>query len=200
MVCSRGMVTQASRFPLDRGFGRRHALSRVAMERSITAAVATSLCAVAILAAGCATANKGRDQRIVVESVPAGATILVDGREVGRTPRALWLARMNGYQITVRKTGFTDATDFVRTVANEYDAKFLRLGADYATGAMNDLVPSSFRFELRPAILPEVRGSDPYYEMTSLVLEADSMRDRGEISRRDHRYIVRKIVEFYEGK
>jgi hypothetical protein len=168
------------------------------MERSIIATVAASLCAGAFLAAGCATANKGRDQRIVIESVPAGATILVDGREVGRTPKALWLPRMNGYQITVRKHGFADATDFVRTVANEYDAKFLRLGADYATGAMNDLVPSSFHFELRPAILPEVKGPDPYHEMTSLVLEADSMRDRGEISRRDHRYIVRKIVEFYE--
>jgi hypothetical protein len=34
--------------------------------------------------------------------------------------------------------------------------------------------------------------------MTSLVLEADSMRDRGDISRRDHRYLVRKILEFYE--
>jgi len=155
-------------------------------------------CAVALGAAGCATVNKGRDQRIVVESVPSGATILIDGREAGRTPRTLWLPRMNGYQITVRKKGFADATDFVRTVANEYDSKFFRLGADYATGAMNDLVPTSFRFEMLPAMLPEVKGADPYYEMASLVLQADSMRDRGEISRRDHRYIVRKIVEFYE--
>jgi hypothetical protein len=170
------------------------------MERSIIAAIAASLCVAGLVAAGCATVQKGRDQRIVVESMPSGATILVDGREAGRTPKALWLPRMNGYQITVRKTGFADATDFVRTVANEYDAKFFRLGADYATGAMNDLVPSAFRFEMRPAMLPEVKGADPYYEMTSLVLEADSMRDRGDISRRDHRYIVRKILEFYEGK
>lgn len=168
------------------------------LERSIIASVAAALCAAGLIGSGCATIKKGRDQRIVVESVPSGATIFVDGREAGRTPKAFWLARMNGYQISVRKRGFADATDFVRTVANEYDAKFLRLGADYATGAMNDLVPSSFRFEMRPAMLPEVRGSDPYYEMAALVLEADSMRDRGEISRRDHRYMVRKIVEFYE--
>lgn len=164
-------------------------------------ALASVLVAVAavLAGAGCATIEKGRDQRITVESVPSGATILIDGREVGRTPKALWLPRMNGYQVTVRKAGFADATDFIRTVPNEYDAKFLRLGADYATGAMNDLVPSALRFELRPAMLPDEKGSDPYYEMTALVLEADSMRDRGEISRRDHRYIVRKIIEFYEG-
>lgn len=170
------------------------------MPRSLIAFCRLLACSVVLIGAGCATVKKGRDQRIVVESIPSGATILIDGREAGRTPKAFYLPRMNGYQITVRKKGFASATDSVRTVANEYDAKFFRLGADYATGAMNDLVPSSFRFELRPAMLPEVKGSDPYFEMTALVLEADSMRDRGEISRRDHRYMVRKIVEFYEGR
>lgn len=166
--------------------------------RSLIASFQVLVCTVALIGAGCATVSKGRDQRILVESVPSGAKVLVDGREVGRTPKALWLPRMNGYQITVQKRGFADATDSVRTVANKYDTMFFRLGADYAAGAMNDLVPASFRFELRPAMLPEVKGSDPYYEMSALVLEADSMRDRGEISRRDHRYMVRKILEFYE--
>lgn len=155
------------------------------------------LLALFLVIAGCATADKGRDQRIVVESKPSGATVLIDGRSVGRTPLSIWLPRMNGYQVTVRKPGFSEAVDFVRTVPNEYDAKFLRLGADYATGAMNDLVPASLLFELRAAMLPDFKGSDPYFEMTSLMLEADSMRDRGVISRRDHRMIVRQIVDFY---
>jgi len=167
------------------------------LQKSLTAFARLSLLAGVLIAAGCATVEKGRDQRVVVESVPSGATVLVDGRVVGKTPQALWLPRMNGYQITVRKTGFADSVDSVRTVANEYDAKFLRLGADYATGAMNDLTPTSFVFEMRPSLLPEFKGSDPYFEMASLVLEADSMRDRGEISRRDHRYIVKRIVDFY---
>lgn len=156
-----------------------------------------TLFAAVVFASGCATVEKGRTQRVTVESLPSGATVLVDGREAGRTPVSLHLSRMNGYQITVQKRGFADATDFVHTVANEYDAKFLRLGADYSTGAMNDLVPASLRFELRPAMLPDEKGADPYFEMSTFVLEADSMRDRGEISRRDHRYMVRKIVEFY---
>lgn len=155
------------------------------------------LLAAALFAAGCATADKGRNQRVVIESTPSGATVLVDGRVVGKTPLALRLPRMNGYQVTVRKPGFSDSVDFVRTVPNEYSERFLRLGADFATGAMNDLVPSSLMFEMRPALLPEFKGSDPYFEMASLVLEADSMRNRGEISRRDHRYIVRRIVAFY---
>ena len=152
----------------------------------------------AILAAGCATIEKGRTQRVTIQSLPSGATVYVDGREAGHTPLSLQLSRMNAYQVTVRKRGFADATDSIRTVANEYDARFFRLGVDYSTGAMNDLVPASLRFEMRPEMLPDQKGSDPYFEMSTFVLEADSMRDRGEISRRDHRYMVRKIVEFYQ--
>jgi hypothetical protein len=151
----------------------------------------------ALIAAGCATVEKGRTQKVTIQSLPSGAMVYIDGREAGHTPLSLQLPRMNGYQVTVRKRGFADATDFVRTVANEYDAKYFRLGADYATGAMNDLVPAALRFEMRPAMLPDEKGSDPYFEMSTFVLEADSMRDRGEISRRDHRYMVRKILEFY---
>ena len=149
--------------------------------------------AAAVLAAGCATIEKGRTQHLTIESMPQGATVLVDGREAGHTPLVLQHSRMHGCRITVRKAGFKDATGFIRTVANRYDSKFFRFGADYATGAMNDLVPSSLRFEMQPAMLPEGMGPD------RLVLEADAMRDRGEISFADHRYMVRKIVDFYEG-
>ena len=60
---------------------------------------------------GCATiANGGGDQAISFASEPAGATILVNEREVGTTPATLTLNPWNAERLTIKKEGHKEYT------------------------------------------------------------------------------------------
>lgn len=163
--------------------------------RNFPAAFAVSF--TALLFGGCATLDKGRHQVVPVASVPAGATVLVDGVPQGTTPISLNLSRQRAHQITVQKRGFVEQSVSLRTVPNEYTQRFFRFGFDYESGAMNDLVPERVDVTLRAALLPASKGADPYAEMSALVAEVEAMRSRGEISTEDHRVMLDQILAFY---
>jgi hypothetical protein len=151
----------------------------------------------ALLLGGCATLDKGRTQAVPVTSVPSGATVLVNGLPAGTTPITLKLSRQSAHQVTVQKRGFIEQSASLRTVPNEYTAKYFRFGFDYESGAMNDLVPERIDVTLRPAILPASKGNDPFAEMSALVAEIDGMKARGEISAEDHKVMLDQILAFY---
>lgn len=140
--------------------------------------------------------SKGRTQTVVVRSTPEGATGMINGIEVGKTPFKIELKRTAAYTIEVRKPGFENAAAVVLPVANEYDKRFLRWGIDYELGAMTDLTPGDVVLDLKPALADGSTG-DRYQEMTYRVLQADALLSAKEISKADHKYLVAEIVKFY---
>lgn len=140
--------------------------------------------------------SKGRTQTVVVRSTPEGASGIINGIDVGKTPFKIKLKRTVAYTIEVRKPGFENAATVVLPVANEYDKRFLRWGIDYELGAMTDLTPGEVVLDLKPA-LSDGSAGDRYQEMTYRVLQADALLSAKEISKADHKYLVAEIVKFY---
>lgn len=149
-----------------------------------------------LFSSGCAVLSKGRTQTVVVRSVPEGATGLINGIEVGRTPFKIDLKRASAYTVELRKPGFENSATVILPVANEYEKRFLRWGIDYDLGAMTDLTPDDVVIEMKPALAGS-SGGDRFQEMTYRVLQADALLATKEISRRDHKYLVSEIVKFY---
>jgi len=149
-----------------------------------------------LIASGCAVMSKGRSETVVVHSSPEGATTLINGIEVGKTPFKVKVPRGSAYTVEARKAGFENSVAVLLPVANEYEKNFLRWGIDYDLGAMTDLSPSDVRLDLKPA-LGEVNTTDRFEEMTYRVQQADALLAAKEISPADHKYIVREIVKFY---
>ena len=67
---------------------------------------AAALTATLFLLQGCATVIKGTHQKIPVTSVPAGAIVLVDGRDAGMTPLILKLSKKRPAVIRIEKEGY----------------------------------------------------------------------------------------------
>lgn len=151
---------------------------------------------VLIFSSGCAVFSKGRTQTVVVRSTPEGATGLINGIEVGKTPFKIALNRSSAYTIELRKPGFENTDVVVLPVGNEYSKRFLRWGIDYELGAMTDLTPGDMVVAMKPAI-PAGSDGDRFQEMTYRVLQADALLAANEISKTDHKYLVAEIVKFY---
>jgi hypothetical protein len=60
----------------------------------------------AVLLQGCATLVRGTSQKIPVTSVPAGARVLVDGKDAGTTPLLLKLKRKKPGVIRIEQVGY----------------------------------------------------------------------------------------------
>ena len=151
---------------------------------------------VLVTAAGCAVCTKGRTQSVTVRSNPAGATALINGEEVGKTPLRVTLKRASSYNIELRKPGFENVPTVVLPVENEYSKRFLRWGMDYDLGAMTDLTPGELVVDMHPA-LPLGNEGDRYLAMTYAVLQADALFSANEISATDHQFLVAAIVKSY---
>lgn len=151
-----------------------------------------------LLASGCATVTHGPNQRIPISSTPEGATVRVDGEWIGTTPLSANLSRKRAHQITIDKDYFRPETVTLRTVPNEATQRKVRFGIDELVGAHTDLEPSVVTVALDPVILPDQIGENGLTELTLKVLEIDDLLEEGEIDRGDHRYILSRLLEFYQ--
>jgi hypothetical protein len=69
--------------------------------------IAAMFSMVMILAvSGCATAINGRTQEVPISSEPPGATVLVDGVNVGTTPTTVMLTRHDSHSVRIEKPGY----------------------------------------------------------------------------------------------
>jgi hypothetical protein len=68
--------------------------------------VAAPIVLAAILLQGCATLVRGTSQKVPVTSAPAGARVLVDGKDAGLTPLLLKLKRKRPVVIRIEKEGY----------------------------------------------------------------------------------------------
>lgn len=116
------------------------------MYRKLLLAVA----AVSFLAAGCATIVDGKSQLVTFQSTPAGATVIIDGRELGVTPLSVSLEKKTGQVLVVRKEGFKDfSTPMATGVSGWFFGNILIGGllgstTDAASGAMHQYAPNQY--------------------------------------------------------
>ena len=151
------------------------------------------------LLSGCALATKGLHQSVSITSSPAGATVLVDGREAGVTPLVARLPRSASHRVELHKPGFATGSLVVRAQPNEFSRHWLRFGLDVDLGATNDLAPSVFNLKLVPLPRTATTYSDAYERMSYDVLAADTLHDGGSISDADHRYMIERIIARFAG-
>lgn len=105
----------------------------------------------ALGSAGCGAIFNGSSQTISAHSAPDGATITVEPGGMKYTaPTDMSLERKNGYVLTFRKAGYTDATFTIQKKAKAgiivLDVLFTGLigvVVDAATGAWNGLSPQA---------------------------------------------------------
>ena len=88
-------------------------------------AVAVALC----LIQGCATIGKGTRQKIPVTSAPAGAKVIVDGRDAGITPVTLRLKKKSPAVIRIEKDGY-----------NPFEVRVTRNKADEGTAVIGNII------------------------------------------------------------
>jgi hypothetical protein len=151
---------------------------------------------VAFSQTGCAVFSKGRKQTVVVRSTPEGATTKINGTEVGSTPFKVSLKRDEVFRVDLAKNGFENGSALFLPSSTAYDARYLRWGIDYQTGAAKDLIPAEMLVEMKPA-LAVAGGADRYSELTAQINRADALLQSGDLTKADHKYLVDKILATY---
>ena len=101
----------------------------------------------AVASTGCGTIMQGTKQKMGVRSDPAGATITVDGKEVGVTPMTLSLSRKTSHKVSVSLPGYENFQIMVDRKFSKWAIGDLLLGGpialiiDHSTGGMYRLKP-----------------------------------------------------------
>lgn len=124
--------------------------------------------------------------------------MLENGRSIGVTPATPSLSRSRAHTITIERPGYAPEEVTLLTVPNDAADAYIRFGVDELVGAHSDLSPSKVEVELDPLILPEQPGDDPFSELAAKIVEVDEQLASGEITAKDHRYILSRLFEFYQ--
>lgn len=119
-----------------------------------SALVVTSFILIAGLAAGCATVMTGTTQLMTINSNIDGATLYMDGQEIGTTPFTGTVPK-NKETLRVEKDGYRSETVALsKTLVPNFWGNIIiggTLGSitDFATGAAYSYAPATYQVELR---------------------------------------------------
>ena len=114
------------------------------------------LAAAALIAAGCATIVKGKNQTVTVNSNVEGAEVFFDNQRVGTTPFT-GLAPRNKTTLRLEKAGYQSATAALsKSIEPVFWGNIIICGTlgsitDFATGAAFQYAPASLQVEMRAA-------------------------------------------------
>jgi len=123
------------------------------MMRKIPFLLAT--CLLSVYLCGCATVLNGTSQKIPVSSVPAGATVKVDSKNVYTTPVKLRLERRRDHTLVFTKDGFdTQTVNVMHVLSEAVCGNTLLFGPlgwvfDMCAGTQYKLVPDKVHVELK---------------------------------------------------
>jgi hypothetical protein len=143
---------------------------------------------------GCAMVTNGLHQSVEIASVPAGATVLIDGEQAGQTPLTVSLPRAHTHRVELRKAAFVSVTQYLRSQPDDYLRRQVRFGLDLDSGAANELTPAAINVELKPEATTAPASGDAFDQMTAAVLAADDLWHRGAVSEAEHREMIEKIL------
>jgi len=99
---------------------------------------------------GCATLTSGTTQVVVFNSTPTGATVLLDGMELGNTPLTLELKKKDGQHLEIRKSGYKSYSTVMSTQTDPMFWGNILIGGlpgsttDAASGAAYQYAPEHY--------------------------------------------------------
>ena len=142
-----------------------------------------ALAAVLLVAPACATIIQGEHQSVPVNSDPSGATVIVDGIEMGETPTTLSLKRGEDHTVVLQRDGYRDVTlrldkdfDFVpAVVGNIFSFGLLGFAVDYVSGAAYDLTPEQITRTLEAQGAALAPSDDPD-QITVVLFSVDEVQ------------------------
>lgn len=114
------------------------------------------LALIPILFASCATIQHGPTQEVGFHSMPLGATVKLNGREVGETPMARELERERSYIVSYQLEGYQPfQMALTRSTSgwvwgNIFLGGLIGLAVDASNGSMYKLNPESVSVDLIP--------------------------------------------------
>ena len=119
-----------------------------------------------VTAASCATIIHGKDQSVGINSVPTGATVLVDNTDVGVTPVVAHLTRKDNHVVSIKMAGFEPTQVAVTRQVSGWVAGniifggLIGLAVDAMSGGMYRLTPEQVAANLNKsaASLEKVNG------------------------------------------
>lgn len=117
--------------------------------RAAAAAVVAGLCS------SCATVISGTHQYVDISSEPAGATVLIDGKEAGRTPLEYQLKRSSDHMVRLELAGYApyeikiDKTFNPWVIGNVIIGGVIGIVVDSVTGAVYRLTPDEIDATLK---------------------------------------------------
>lgn len=152
----------------------------------------------ALFASGCATVTHGPNQRVSITSSPEGAIVTSNGKRIGVTPLTANLSRKHAHEITIEKDAYSSESVMLMTVPNKPSQSYIQFGIDDLIGAHSDLEPSNVTVQLTPLILPETVGENGFNDLAAKVVEVDEQLENGRISAEEHRYLISRLLEFYQ--
>lgn len=118
---------------------------------------------------GCASIISGRSQEVTFKSVPDGATVIINGREMGKTPFTTMLERKSSQSILFQKDGYKSEIFPLETTINGVFFGNIIFGGllgsttDSVTGAIIEYSPSFYQATLTPVSAidtPQQREND----------------------------------------
>ncbi|MBD0319054.1 MAG: PEGA domain-containing protein [Gemmatimonadetes bacterium] len=107
--------------------------------------------------AGCATIVQGSNQNVSVSSMPTGAQVTIDGKNMGVTPMVAQLARKQSHKVQISMAGYQPYEIEMTKGVSGWVAGNLLFGGipglviDAITGSMYKLSPDSINGELGQA-------------------------------------------------
>jgi len=124
-----------------------------------------------LLTSSCASIVKGRHQEVSFQSTPDNATVLIDGRTIGKTPLTVVLAKKTGQIVIVEKEGYKPFTFSLETRTsgwfwgNILIGGFLGTTTDSVTGSVYEYSPSQYMVTLQqiasnPVSAPSTKSRD----------------------------------------
>ena len=101
----------------------------------------------------CASIFSKSEDKVTFKTAPKGATVYLDGDEVGKTPLTLPVKRrMAAHKVTIKKEGYKTQTFTLKksvTTAAFFNCTFiLSWGTDALTGKMFEYSPNSYFIDL----------------------------------------------------
>ena len=136
-------------------------------------------------------------QEVIIESIPSGADVYMDGEHKGTTPLVLSLRSDISHEIHLQKKGFKSSSEYLDPIFKHDKTPYVQFGLAKDLGYYYQLSSDYIVSELDWESLPNTTGIAPFETMSKLISEADNAKFSGSITEEEHKIIMRQIVELF---
>jgi hypothetical protein len=136
-------------------------------------------------------------QKVLLESMPTGSDIYMNGEFIGKTPLSLRLRSDINHEIKFQKEGFSPTNESLSTILKYDKQPYVQLGLAKDLGYYYELSSDHIIAELHWEPLPDTVGNMPFETMSELIAKADNSLSSGTITLDEHNIVIRQIIELF---